>query len=38
VSRQAHEKEISHDGRIREFKPYEVGVQISRGIHPKMPS
>ena len=33
MSRQAHAKEISRDGRIREFKPYEVGVQISRGIH-----
>ena len=36
MSRQAHEKEISHDGRLRKFKPYEVGVQIPRGVHPEV--
>jgi hypothetical protein len=35
VGHQAHEKEF-HDGRIREFKPFEVGVQIPRGIHPEV--
>ena len=35
VSRQAHEEEISHDGRLREFKSYEVGVQIHVVFIPK---
>ena len=38
MSRQAHEEEISHDGRLREFKPYEVGVQIPRGVHSEVSS
>jgi hypothetical protein len=29
VSRQAHEEEIS-DGRIRKFKPQQMGLQVSR--------
>ena len=34
VSHHAHEKEF-RDGRLREPKPQQVGVQISRGLHPK---
>lgn len=37
VSRQAHEKE-KPDGRVPEFKPYEVGLQIPRSIHSEMPA
>ena len=37
VSRQAHAKEISHDGRILAFKSYEVGVQIPRSHHSRRP-
>ena len=37
MSRQEHEEEISHDGR-REFKSYEVEVQIPCGIHSEMSS
>src|SRR5210317_1714319 len=35
VSRQAHERSF-HDGRVREFMPYGVGVQISCGVHPEV--
>src|SRR5262245_59788651 len=34
VSRQAHTKE-KPDGLFRKLKPYEVGVQISRRVHPE---
>ena len=36
VSRQAHEMEI-HDGRFQKPKSYEVGMQISRGVHTEVP-
>jgi hypothetical protein len=36
VRRQAHEKEF-RDGRDGKPKPYEVGVQIPRGVHPEVP-
>ena len=36
MSRQAHEKEF-RDGRNGKPKPYEVGVQISCGVHPQVP-
>ena len=36
VSRQAHGEEI-RDGREQKPKPYEVGVQISCGVHPQVP-
>src|SRR6516164_3018275 len=35
VSRQAHEQENSRDGRIREFKSYDVGMQIPLVFIPK---
>lgn len=36
VSRQAHERE-NHDGRFQKPKSYEVGMQISRGVHTEVP-
>ena len=36
VSRQAH-KGSNHDGPIREFKSHQVGLQISRRFHSKIP-
>jgi hypothetical protein len=35
VSRQAHGEEI-RDGREEKPKPYEVGLQISRGVYPEL--
>lgn len=36
VSRQAHAEEF-HDGRQGKFKPHQVAVKISRGVHSEVP-